>query len=134
MHILKKNVFLFITGGSIYAAIELMWRGRTHVTMLIAGGLSLIIFSLVEEYFKSKSALLRAGLCSLGVTAIELIFGVIFNIIYDMKIWDYSDQPLNLLGQICPLFSLIWGGLALVSLPIVDFINEIFNRSEKVNV
>ncbi len=126
MRLLKKNFCLFFIGGCGYAIIELLWRARTHITMVIAGGLSLILFSIIEERFKNSSVFIRAGLCSLAVTAIELLFGILFNVIFDMKIWDYSDQPLNLLGQICPLFSLIWSALAIIIIPIVDFLNEYF--------
>jgi uncharacterized membrane protein len=130
MHILKKNVFLLFIGGSAYAVIELMWRGRTHITMVLAGGLSLIFFSLIENYFRERSILFRAGLCSLAVTGIELIFGIIFNLIFGMAVWDYRDQPFNLFGQICPLFSFVWGVLALIVLPIVDLLNNFFDNGK----
>ena len=32
--------------------------------------------------------------------------GLLFN--RDYQVWDYRGQPLNLFGQICPVFSLIW--------------------------
>lgn len=113
-------------GGTGYALIELLWRGRTHFSMIIAGGICFISFSLIADMFREKPILYKAVLCSLSVTTVELIFGVIFNIILKMNVWDYSKMPLNLLGQICPLYSLLWGGLSLVFLPVAQFMNKKF--------
>jgi uncharacterized membrane protein len=43
-----------------------------------------------------------------------------------MDIWDYSDMPLNILGQICPIFSLLWVVIALAFLPLADVLNKDF--------
>ena len=43
------------------------------------------------------------------VTAIEGITGFLLEKIFHNKWWDYSDQPLNIGGYVCVLFSLIWG-------------------------
>ena len=50
------------------------------------------------------------------ITGVELIVGCIVNLILKLEVWDYSNMPLNLLGQICPLYSLLWGFL---TIPIV---------------
>ena len=43
------------------------------------------------------------------MTAIEGITGFLLEKIFHNKWWDYSDQPLNIGGYVCVLFSLIWG-------------------------
>jgi hypothetical protein len=110
------------------------WRGIRSAGAFMAGAHSL-------EYDAGRGTLLRAvfadcrkagftlyciqgGTCAIGVTAVELIFGVIFNIILKMRVWDYSHLPFNLFGQICPLYTLLWAGLALILLPFVDLINK----------
>lgn len=120
----KKYAIFFATGAVGYAAIEVIWRGHTHWTMVIAGGVCFIIFSLVEEFFSERGILFKAMLCALGVTAVEFIFGVVFNLIFGMGIWDYSNMPLNILGQICPVFSLMWAGIAIAFLPLARVINQ----------
>lgn len=40
------------------------------------------------------------------ITGVELLFGLIFNIILKEHVWDYSGVPLNFLGQVCVPFSL----------------------------
>ena len=43
------------------------------------------------------------------VTVIEGITGFLLEKIFHNKWWDYSEQPLNIGGYVCVLFSLIWG-------------------------
>ncbi|MBR1561504.1 MAG: hypothetical protein IJ646_14820 [Clostridia bacterium] len=42
-------------------------------------------------------------------SAIELVTGWALEQIFHTRWWDYSDQPLNLGGYVCLVFSLIWG-------------------------
>ena len=124
MKYIKKYGLLFILGAVGYAAIEIIWRGRTHWSMMIAGGLCFILFSMVAEMLNGKSLLVKAAVCAVGVTAIEFIFGVVFNIWLKMGVWDYSNVPFNIMGQICPMFSLLWVGVAIAFLPLADAINK----------
>ena len=120
----KKYLVFFAVGGTGYAIIELLWRRRTHWTMILAGGICFVIFSLIAEKFKEKPLIYKAALCSIGVTAVEFIFGVVFNMIFKMGVWDYSEVPFNILGQICPLFTLLWGALATLFIPLADIMNK----------
>ena len=124
LRILKKYALLFAIGAVGYAAIETIWRGHTHWSMMIAGGICFILFSVISELMNGKSILLRAGACAIAITAVEFVFGVIFNLLLGMSVWDYSDMPLNILGQICPTFTLLWAGIALAFLPFADAINK----------
>lgn len=124
MKYIKKYGLLFIIGAVGYAAIEIIWRGRTHWSMMIAGGLCFILFSMVAEMLNGKSLLVKAAVCAVGVTAIEFIFGVVFNIWLKMGVWDYSNVPFNIMGQICPMFSILWAGVAIAFLPLADAINK----------
>lgn len=83
-----------------------------------------MIFSEIAERCSGKSLFLKATLCALCVTGVELIFGIVFNIILKMNVWDYSTMPLNFLGQICPFYTLLWGILGLLCLPLARKLNE----------
>ena len=126
MRIIKKYCLFFIIGAIGYAAVEVIWRGHTHWSMMIAGGLCFIMFSLVSRLFKGRSILLKASVCALGITMIEFVFGLIFNLWLKMEVWDYSDMPFNLLGQICPIFTLLWVGIAIAFLPLAEVLNRDF--------
>ena len=130
LNAIKKHVAFFLIGGAGYAIIELLWRGYTHPTMFFAGGLSFVMISKVAERQKEKPLLVKAVISALGVTAVELLFGIVFNIIFKMHIWDYSKVPFNFLGQVCPVFTVAWGILALVFLPIADFLNGVLGARE----
>ena len=124
MKIFGRYSAFFAIGGVGYALIELLWRGRTHWTMVIAGGVCFMAFSFIDEVFSEKSLIYKVILSAVSVTVVELVFGVLFNVILDMHVWDYSSVPLNFLGQICPRFSLMWCGLALIFIPITEALNK----------
>lgn len=108
---------MFPIGALGYGLIEILWRGYTHFSMLLAGGICFVTFAKIGEKFKQKTLLARAVIGSAFVTAIELIFGIIFNIILKKNVWDYSKMPFNFKGQICLLYSLFWIVLGLVFIP-----------------
>ena len=126
MEKMKKDAAFFAIGGIGYGIIELMWRGYTHPTMIMAGGICFVIFSRIAEKFKDKPLVYKAALCSLGVTAVELVFGIVFNMIFKMNVWDYSKLPFNFLGQICLLFTFLWGALGMIFVPLAELLNEKF--------
>ena len=80
-------------------------------------------FSAISEKYKSKRLPYKCILGSLTVTVIEFIFGLIFNIILGKHVWDYSDKPFNILGQVCLLFSILWGLLCIVAIPLAEKVN-----------
>lgn len=92
--------------------------------MIIAGGICFVLFSLIAEKFKKRTLVCKASLCALGVTLVEFVFGVVFNIILKMNVWDYSGVPFNLLGQVCPLYTLLWGILGAACMPLAEMINR----------
>lgn len=120
----KCDIIIFSIGAVGYGAIELLWRGRTHWSMLAAGGLSFVALSKISNIFKKSSLFKKALVGSAVITAVELIFGLIFNIILKRKIWDYSKMPLNIGGQICALYSFFWLLLSLLFIPLADKIQS----------
>ncbi len=114
MSLYKRYYFLFIIGGIGYALIEILARGYTHPSMAIAGGLSLISIDFINSRFYHKSIFFRGFLCSLAITGIELFIGIWVNLILNLGVWNYSKEAFNFMGQICPLYSLIWFGISIV--------------------
>ncbi len=114
---MKRTISLltvFLLGGGVYAALEVMWRGYTHPSMAVVGGLALCLVYAVEGLpIKLFSKML---LCGLGITVLECISGLILNVALHLNVWDYSDLWGNLMGQVCIWFSLLWVGLSLPGL------------------
>ena len=121
MKISKTYFSLFCIGGALYGIIEILWRGHTHPSMISAGGICFVLFSKIGEKLRNTGLFFKALLGSIVITFIELIFGVIFNIILKKNVWDYSKMPMNFLGQICFLYSFFWFLLSLIGIPFANF-------------
>lgn len=109
-------------GAIAYTTLEMVWRAYTHWTMTVTGG---ICFVLV--YMISKQALplwVKGTLGALVITAIEFAVGVTVNLIFGLQVWDYSDIPFNLLGQICPRYSAYWFILCIGVMPLCKRLSE----------
>lgn len=102
------DTFVFSFGYAAYSLIELAYRRYTHYTMGIAGGLCLLILYRLYRNRPYLSLFKKCALGSLIITSVELLFGIVLNRFLRLGIWDYSKMPLNILGQVCPLFSLYW--------------------------
>lgn len=126
---LKEKIMLFSIGAIGYGIIEILWRGFTHPSMLTAGGICFCFFAKMGEKLKNKGLLLKGIIGSGFVTFIELIFGVIFNIILKKKVWDYSRMPFNFCGQICALYSFFWVILSIIFIPFADFVSKKIKQS-----
>lgn len=104
-----KEIFIvFSFGAVIYSIIEILFRGFTHWTMTLTGGFTLVTLYLANIKMKTKSLIVRCLAGSLIITAIEFIVGCVVNRALNMHVWDYSQEKYNVLGQICPLFSIFW--------------------------
>ena len=125
MELLIKSA-LFSLGGLAYCALELLWRGRTHFSMFLAGGTSLLLLGKLNRAEPKLPLFLRAVVGSGIITMVELAAGLLFN--RDHRIWDYRDQWGNWLGQICPLFSLLWISIAALVLLIYDPLEKLVDR------
>jgi len=124
----KRMLVFFVLGSAGYPVLEILWRGHTHWSMALAGGVCFSLISLTASCFRRLPLPWRAAVCALGVTAVELVFGVVFNLLLGMNVWDYSDRLFHLWGQICPLFTLLWWLLSLLLLPLTDRLNRLINR------
>lgn len=113
-----KAAVLFYLGGGAYMTLELLWRGRSHGSMFLLGGLC---FSLLGPLYRrlprvplAIKQMLGAGL----VTALELFTGLLVNREY--AVWDYRNMPFNFHGQICLNYSLLWMPLTLFGMWLND--------------
>ncbi len=106
-----EQLLIFLIGASGYGIIEIIWRGYTHWTMLITGGVCFLfiynIFNVLDDY----PIFIKAIIGSLTVTLIEFIAGMIINVRFGLGVWDYSELPFNIYGQICLPYTLLWFAL-----------------------
>lgn len=127
-----KQIILCMIGGLLYIGIELLWRGYSHWTMFFLGAMCFAYAGIQNEYEEwDKPLILQALQVALFITVAEFITGCIVNLCLGWNIWDYSNLPLNLLGQICLPFSVVWVFLGTVAIVIDDYLRYWFFGEEK---
>ena len=122
---IKKYEFLFFVGATIYVIIEKLYRGYSHWTMFLLGGICFIALGLINEVIPwNMPLLLQMFIGGIIITVLEFITGCAVNLWLGWNVWDYSDKAFNLYGQICPLFSLGWFFLSIPAFWICGFVEE----------
>lgn len=114
----------FVFGSTLYGLIELACRNRTHWTMIIVGGIAFYGISLISSLLSGKSLFLKCALGSVFVTTLEFVTGIIVNINFNLNVWDYSNIPFNILGQICPSFIFLWFVICIPANVLINSIKE----------
>lgn len=125
-------LFLFFIGSIIGWIIELFFRryfspgGRKYKKWVNPGFLTgpylpLYGFGLCALYILANfgvdgivtnrmlGMLITFIVMAVAMTAIEFVAGLIFIKGMNIKLWDYSNEWMNIKGIICPLFSFFWG-------------------------
>ena len=104
----EQGFYRFCWGGLLYGLIEIFWRGNTHWTMVLTGGACFWLLDRLDRLTGGEPQAARCVKGALLITAAELMVGLFFNRLLGFTIWDYSDKPFNLYGQICPLYTIYW--------------------------
>lgn len=120
---LLKLLALLSAGGIIYIIIELLFRGHTHWTMFIVGGVCFVLVGGLNEWYPWEMSIVKQMLISaLVITIVEFIAGLVLNVWLGLEIWDYSNMPFNIMGQICLPFTAAWFLLSLPAIVADDFL------------
>ena len=118
-----KLLLLFLFGGLAYFTIEVLWRGHSHWTMFVLGGIIFLLLDGINEFLSWETPLWIQGLIGTAIIyVLEFVTGCVVNLWLGWQVWDYSDKPYNLLGQICPQMFLWWFLLSLVGIVLGDVI------------
>ena len=132
MNKLLKYYTLGTLGGTVYVFIELLWRGYSHWSMFLLGGICFIALGLINEVIPWEMPLTaQMFIGCVIITALEFITGCIVNLWLGWDVWDYSDLPYNLLGQISVVSSVGWYFLSAVGIVLDDWLRYIFFGEEK---
>ena len=120
-----QDVFIFLTGSFAYPVLELLWRGETHSSMALAGGICLCLINHICCDVLEDSSVVSRCMAGAGIiTGVELLLGLLLNRLLGFAIWDYSNVPLNLLGQVCVPYSFLWMGLSLPAMAFCQLFQE----------
>ena len=119
-----KEFIIFIIFGLMYITIELLYRGHSHYSMFIVGGICGVLIGLINDNTPDMPLLPQCVLGAVIITIIELLTGLFLNVYLGLNVWDYSNQPFNFMGQICPQFCIIWCILSILVIRIDDWLKE----------
>ena len=114
----RETEIVYTIGAVGYVFVELFWRGRSHWTMAFTGGLCFVLVYAINARLRTAKLWQKCVLGALVITFIELAVGCLVNRLLRMGVWDYSRMPLNLLGQICPQYTMLW---TLLCIPLAFF-------------
>lgn len=101
-----ERAMLFLLGGGGYLAIELAWRGASHWTMFLAGGICLCVLQALAV--RPVCLPLAAGAGAAAVSGLEVCIGLACREVLHIAVWDYSAEWGNLAGLVCPRYCLYW--------------------------
>lgn len=120
---LSESFVLWTIGGTIYYMIEVLFRGFSHWSMFVLGGICMAFFGKQGLWTEWEDPIWKQVLrCTLFITAGEFITGILVNKLMKWDVWDYSDQPMNLFGQICMPFIILFSGLCVIGLFISGYL------------
>lgn len=127
-----KEIILGVIGGLLYIVIELLWRGYSHWTMFILGGICFSLMGRINEVIPWNMPLWKQVLIgTMIVTCLEFVTGCIVNLWLGWNVWDYSNVPFNILGQICIPYMLLWIPISLVGIILDDYLRYWLFKEEK---
>ncbi len=116
-----KACVLFYLGGGSYMVMEFLWRGRSHGSMFLLGGLCFLLIGELGKLLRRVPLAVQLLIFSAMITFLELLTGLAVNGNY--AIWDYRKALYHYRGQICLEFSLLW-------IPVSLFARELYARVE----
>ena len=113
----------------LFKSGKLVNRGLARGPMCPIYGVGITLSSLL--FGSVKSFLLLALLSMAVATAVEFFVGYFTEHLLSERLWDYTSEKGNILGYVCPRFSLIWGVVCasvLKILPRLDGALTLLNR------
>lgn len=127
-----KYLFIWEIGGFAYYLIEILYRGHSHPSMFILGGLCLVLVGLLNEIFTYNIYFeVQVIMGDIIVLIGEFVTGLIVNVWLGLNVWDYSNLPYNIMGQICPQFALLWLPVIVIAILLDDWLRFQFLNEEE---
>ena len=82
--------------------------------------------SISAALLRSVNSFILLSLLSMSVaTIIELVIGIVTHKILGTRLWNYTEEKGNILGYVCPRFSLIWGIACASVIKLLPFLDRV---------
>lgn len=132
------SMLLWFWTGGVYFFMEVAWKTFCGHSETISWTMFLLAIFLAIPLERCGAELpwntplwLQAIICGTGITAVELLAGLVLNYWLGLGIWDYSGLWGNFLGLICPQFWLLWCLLSLPAIVILDWLRYAVEGGER---
>lgn len=125
---MAKILSIWFLIGAIYYALEGFYRlprgGYANVIMLLVGGICGGLVGSINQIpaFYNMKIIVQSLIGTFITLIVEFLSGLLLNVHLGLHIWDYSQLPLNIMGQICLPFALIW----LLLMPLAIWLEDTF--------
>jgi uncharacterized protein len=126
-------IILFAIYSFMGWVIEVAYRSATQRQLINAGflygpfvplyGLGAICIILLEYLIHAWPLPVKFATYGFVLTIIEYFTSFIFEKVFKLKLWDYTDNKFNIHGRVCLLFSMLW---AVTATTFVIFIHPVF--------
>ena len=91
-----------------------------------------LLLRVLQDYSRDKALALQGVVGSLCiVTPLEFVTGCIVNLWLGWNVWDYSNIPFNVMGQICLPFSALWVVVSAAAVVLDDWLRYIWFDEER---
>lgn len=132
------SILLWFWAGGVYFFAEVIWKtaqGSPETISWTMFALAIILAIPMERFGAElpweMPLITQAGISALAVIATEFVAGLILNVALGLGIWDYSNMPGNIMGQICPQFALLWFVVSIIGIVLMDWMRYAVEGGEK---
>lgn len=118
---------LFILCGALYVLVEMVYRGRSHISMFLLAGVCGVFFIDTPNniYSFDLDYPLQVAISTALCTIAEGLTGLYVNVYHHWNVWHYSDSPFTFFwGQCSVPFVIAWACIiGFVGIPFCDAFN-----------
>lgn len=129
----REYAAVYLLGAAGYCLLEILWRGYTHWTMAITGGVCFTLVYVINILINDSALWVRCFWGAAAITGVEMAAGSVVNLALGMNVWDYSDMPFNFFGQICLPYSALWFILCVPLFLLCGFLRKKFTAIKNEN-
>ena len=92
---MKRILTIWATLGAAYVVFETLFRGYSHPSMFVVGGLCGVLVGAINQAprFYRAPVIVQSVIGAVIVLAVEFISGCVLNLWLGLGVWDYSNQP-----------------------------------------
>ena len=105
-----ENLILFLFGGVAYSMIEVIFRGYTHWSMTVTGGICLVLMYRRFIARPYDPLIIKCLFGAVTITVLEFAAGCVVNLWLGWNVWDYSGMMFNLYANLTVLLWVRGGG------------------------